>query len=137
MNKILLAALTLALLLLTGCASLTGGDDMAGFINANEELLTDAAVYSQHGRALILPEIHNVYAERDCVVFVTGASGLLTDTRYGFYYSLDGEPCGAAYANSWKLAAEGEGYSWYDSLGRISYHTHHLTGNWYYFEGTW
>ena len=137
MKKILLVALIAVLFVLTGCSSLNGSDDINAFIAGNEELLTDAAVYGQHHRALILPEVHNVYAEHDCVVFVTGKSGMLDDTRYGFYYSYDGDPAGAGYANSWRLTAEGDSFFWRDNLGRMDYHTHQLFGNWYYFEGTW
>ena len=137
MKRILLAALIAMLLILTGCSSLNGSDDISAFITANEELLTDAAVYGQYHRALILPEVYNVHAEHDCIVFVTGASGILTDTRCGFYYSYNGEPAGAGYANSWRLTAEGDSFFWRDNLGRMDYHTRRLFGNWYYFEGTW
>lgn len=137
MKKILLAALIAMLLALTGCNGLIISDDMRTFITENEELLTDAAIYGQHHRALILPEVHNVYAEHDCIVFVTGKSGMLDDTRHGFYYSYDGDPAGAGYANSWKLTSEGDDYYWHDNLGRMDYHTRRLFGNWYYFEGTW
>lgn len=137
MKKILFAILVVLMLALTGCSSLNSIESIEAFIHENESLLTDAAVYSQFDSALVMPEIFNVYAERDCVVFTTGYSGLLTDTRSGFYYSFDGEPAGAGYANSWKLSPSGDGFAWRDSKGRIDYHTYPVFGNFYYFEGTW
>lgn len=137
MKRIFILIMVFCTLVLTGCSALDKKDSMNDFITQNENLLTDAAIYSQHERALILDEIYNVYTEMDCVVFVTGYSGLLTDTRCGFYYSFDGEPAGAGYANSWKLSEEDGGFCWYDNKGRIEYHTSHIFGNFYYFEGTW
>lgn len=137
MKRIIALLMVFCILGLTGCSTLEAKDSINSFISENEELLTDAAVYGQYDRALILPEIYNVYWEMDCVVFTTGKSGLLTDTRCGFYYSFDGDPAGAGYANSWKLVEEDGGYCWHDNKGRMEYHTSHIYGNFYYFEGTW
>ncbi len=137
MKKILVAMMLAALILLTACGSMTDKDDILTFAQANEEQLISAARRGNYAEILIMSEVFHAYYDMDCVVFTTGASGILTDTRSGLYYSFDGEPCGAGYANKWKLTEEGSGWAWYDIRSASEYYTEHLFGNFYYFEGTW
>lgn len=137
MKRTLLLILAAVLMLLTGCSNLNSTDDIGAFVEENADLIIETSVRGNYDAMLMMPEIDNIYNSMDCVVFTTGTSGLLTDTRCGFYYSFDGAPAGAGYANTWKLSEKDGVYSWSDSKGRIEYHTTHLFGNFYYFEGTW
>ena len=137
MKRILLVILAAAAaLMMTGCGA-PAEEEIAAIAREDEALFADIAYGADPARALIDPEICHVYREVDCVVFTTGASGLLTDTRSGFYYSYNGQPCGAGYANKWKFTEEDGGWAWYDTRTPREYHTRHLFGNFYYFEGSW
>jgi ethanolamine utilization protein EutA (predicted chaperonin) len=137
MKKILAAVILCALMLLTACGSMTEKEDILALTRENEEFIINVARRGNYSEVLISEEVFHVYYDMDCVVFSTGADGLLTDTRTGFYYSFDGNPCGAGYANKWKFTEDENG--WYGENVRTGskYRTEHLFGNFYYFEGTW
>ena len=137
MKKILLAVLLCALMLLTSCGGMTAKEEIGAFAQANEALIINVSRRGNFDEMLIKPEVYHAYQEMDCVVYTTGKTGVLTDTRTGFYYSFDGQPCGAGYANKWKFTEDENG--WYGENTRTGsrYRTEHLFGNFYYFEGTW
>ena len=135
MKKIVAALLLCAMMLLTACGTMTDKEDMLAFCQENEELIINVARRGNYSEVLIAGEVFHVYYDMDCVVFTTGAKGILTDSRSGFYYSFDGNPCGAGYANKWKLTEEDGEWVWYDTRSDAEYHTEHLYGDFYYFEG--
>lgn len=68
------------------------------------------------------------------VQFDVSSFGLVTNTVYkGFYYSLDGEPCGFQGVDA-IFSKDGSGWKWAEDQGDNWGYTENIVGNWFYYE---